>query len=152
MHKYGCMAIDVLRSSSHMAQESIGIAMDPDTLFVIAVLICVLNVFGLGVAAGCGCFYWRQRATVSGWHTQRYKIEITGETQDHPEIRRRVKERPSPYSPLINALSLEASQFEFAVGPGKAFRTKEQLKRALEASKDIGTRPDTSRVVKKSAD
>ena len=146
------MAIDVLNILLHMAQESIDIAMDPDTLFVIAVLACVLTVFGLGVAAGCGCLYWRQKANVSGWHTQRYKIEITGETRDHPEIRRRVKERPSPYSPLINALSLEVSQFEFAVGPGKAFRTKEQLKRALEASKDIGTRPDTSRVVKRSAD
>ena len=126
--------------------------MDPDTLFGIVVLVSIIAVFALGVTIGCGCTYWRQRATNYWGQTQRYKIEVTGETRSHPEINRKVKERPSK---LINALSLEVSQFELdrlAFGPGKVFRTKEQLRRTLQASRHLGTRPDTSRVVKKPTD
>ena len=123
--------------------------MDPDTLFVIVVLVSIFAVFALGVTIGCGCTYWRQKAANHWGQTHRYQIEITGETRSHPKIDRKVKERPFK---LINALGLEASKFEYAVGPGKAFRTKEQLRRALKASSHLGTRPDTSRVVKKPPD
>ena len=112
---------------SHMAQSrSACDRMDLDTLFIGVVVAIIVTVFALGVATGCGCIYWKHWTTGLARQSRHTPSDeegrhlIKGKLFGHPKV------------------------------PGKLFYTKEQLRRAVEAAQEIGTRPDTSRVVRKS--
>ena len=120
--------------------------MDPDVLFLGIVVACMTTVFVLGVTAGCGCTYWRREAIGGQARAPRHRVERTSGAVDHSETRREARRRSSA---LARALSSEPTKFEFGVGPGRVFLTNEEFKQALEATKHLGSRPDTSRVVRK---
>ena len=121
-------------------------AMDPDILFLGIVVTCITIVFVLGVTAGCGCTYWRRKADRGQTRAPQHSAERTSGTVDHRETRREARRRSLA---LTRALSLEPTKFEFGVGPGKAFLIKEEFQKALQAAKHLGSRPDTSRVIRK---
>ena len=120
--------------------------MDPDNLFLGTVATCITTVFVLGVTTGCGCAHWLREAGRNGEHALRYNAKRTSGTVDQETRSRKVTKGQSakyPYA-LTSALSLEVPK---TLGP--AFLTKEELQKVVRASKHLGLRPDTSKVIRK---
>ena len=138
-------------SSLYLAQEVVqNEAMDPDTLFVAVVAVITITVFVLGVTAGCGCTYWRQRATGGNWSTLRYEVKITAEEIDLQRAQKGPRKKAYALASTLN-LDWPYGNNPEPIRPGSAFHTKEQLQLALAKARHTGTRPDTSRVVRRPA-
>ena len=118
--------------------------MDPDSLFLGTVATCITTVFVLGVTTGCGCTYWHRRASRKKGHALQYNAERTSGAVDQELGNRKVAKRQSTKYPYTIALNLEPAK---ALNP--AFLTKEELQKVVRASKHLGLRPDTSKIVRK---
>ena len=118
--------------------------MDSDSLFLGTVATCIITVFVLGVTTGCGCTCWLREASRKKGQALQYNDRRTGEVIS-PEIGSyKTPESGSSEYPYIVALNLEPGRFR-----EPAFLTKEELKKVVLASRHLGTRPDTSKVVRK---
>ena len=130
-----------------MAQESVQCeVMDPDTLFVAVVAVITITVFVLGVTAGCGCTYWRQRATGGNWSTLRYEAKITAEEIDLHRAQKGPRKKAYALASTLN-LDWPYGNNPEPIRPGSVAHTKGQLQLALAKARQTGTRPDTSRGV-----
>ena len=118
--------------------------MDSDSLFLSTVATCIITVFVLGVTTGCGCTCWLREASKKKGQALQYNARRTSEVISQEIGSYKTPESRSSEYPYIVALNL---------GPGRfrepAFLTKEELKKVVRASRHLGTRPDTSKVVRK---
>ena len=117
--------------------------MDSDSLFLGTVATCIITVFVLGVTTGCGCTHWFRKASEKEVHTVQYNARRTSEVISQEIGSRKTPESRSEYSNTF-ALNLEPGRFR-----EPAFLTKEEFKKVVRASRHLGTRPDTSKVVRK---
>ena len=120
-----------------------GTGMDSDSLFLGTVATCIITVFVLGVTTGCGCTHWLRKASKKEGHALQYNARRTSEAISQEIGSRKTPESRSEY-PYIFALNLEPGRFR-----EPAFLTKEELKKVVRASRHLGTRPDTSKIVRK---
>ena len=106
----------------------------------------------VGVTAGCGCTFWRQRVTGGIWSTLRYEVKITAEEIDPQRAHKGPRKKAHT---LASTLNLDwpygNKDYPDPIRPSDVFHTKEQLQFAVAKARHAGTRPDTSRVVKRPA-
>lgn len=118
--------------------------MDSDSLFLGTVATCIITVFVLGVTTGCGCTCWLREASRKKGQALQYNARRTSGVISQEIGSYKTPESRSSEYPYIVALNLE---------PGRSreptFLTKEELKKVVQASRHLGTRPDTSKVVRK---
>ena len=142
-------------SSLYLAQEVVqSEAMDPDTLFVAVVAVITITVFVLGVTAGCGCTFRRQRVTGDNWSTLRYEVKITAEEIDPQRAHEGPRKKAHALASTLNLdwpYGNKDKAYPEPIRPSDVFRTKEQLQLAVAKARHAGTRPDTSRVVRRPA-
>ena len=121
-----------------------GTDMDPDSLFLGTVATCITTVFVLGVTTGCGCTHWLRKASKKEGHALQYSARRTREAVDQEIGSRKIPESRSSEYPYTFALNLEPGRSR-----NPAFLTKEELKKVSRASKNVGTQPDTSKIIRK---
>ena len=121
-----------------------GTGMDSDSLFLGTVATCIITVFVLGVTTGCGCTYWLRKASRKEGHALQYNARRTSEAISQEIGSHKTPESRSSEYHSIFALNLEPGRFR-----EPAFLTKEELKKVVRASRQLGTRPDTSKIVRK---
>ena len=142
-------------SALYMAQESVQCeVMDPDTLFVAVITAIIVIVFVLGVTAGCGCTFWRQRVTGGNWNTLRYEVKIIAEEIDPQRAHEGPRKKAHALASTLNLdwpYGNKDKAYPEPIRPSDVFRTKEQLQLAVAKARHAGTRPDTSRVVRRPA-
>ena len=134
----------VKRLSCKDQSSNCGTSMDSDILFLGTVATCIITVFVLGVTTGCGCTRWLREASKKEGHALQYNARRTSEGISQEIGSRTTPESRSSEYPYIFALNLEPGRFR-----EPAFLTKEELKKVVRASRHLGTRPDTSKVVRK---
>ena len=121
-----------------------GIGMDSDSLFLGTVATCIITVFVLGVTIGCGCTHWLRKASRKEGHVLQHNARRTSEAISQEIGSHKTPESRSSEYRCIFALNLEPGRFR-----EPAFLTKEELKKVVRASRQLGTRPDTSKIVRK---
>ena len=133
----------VERLSCKDQSSNCGTSMDSDILFLGTVATCIITVFVLGVTTGCGCTCWLREASKKKGQALQYNARRTSEVISQEIGSCKTPESRSKY-PYSVALNLEPGSFR-----EPAFLTKEELKKVVRASRHLGTRPDTSKVVRK---
>ena len=118
--------------------------MDSDSLFLSTVATCIITVFVLGVTTGCGCTCWLREASKKKGQALQYNARRTSEVISQEIGSHKTPESRSSEYRCIFALNLEPGRFR-----EPAFLTKEELKKVVRASRQLGTRPDTSKIVRK---
>ena len=121
-----------------------GTGMDSDSLFLGTVATGIITVFVLGVTTGCGCTHWLRKASRKEGHALQYNARRTSEAISQEIGSHKTPESRSSEYRCIFALNLEPGRFR-----EPAFLTKEELKKVVRASRQLGTRPDTSKIVRK---
>ena len=118
--------------------------MDSDSLFLGTVATCIITVFVLGVTTGCGCTHWLRKASRKEGHVLQHNARRTSEAISQEIGSHKTPESRSSEYRCIFALNLEPGRFR-----EPAFLTKEELKKVVRASRQLGTRPDTSKIIRK---
>ena len=118
--------------------------MDSDSLFLSTVATCIITVFVLGVTTGCGCTCWLREASKKKGQALQYNARRTSEVISQEIGSYKTPESRSSEYPYTVALNLEPGSFRES-----AFLTKEEFKKVVQASRHLGTRPDTSKVIRK---
>ena len=132
------------RLSCKDQSSNCGTSMDSDSLFLGTVATCIITVFVLGVTTGCGCTCWLREASRKKGQALQYHARRTSEAISQEIGSYKTPESKSSKYPYAFALNLEPGSFR-----EPAFLTKEELKKVVGASRHLGTRPDTSKVVRK---
>ena len=134
----------VERLSCKDQSSNCGTSMDSDSLFLGTVATCIITVFVLGVTTGCGCTCWLREASKKKGQALQHNARRTSEVISQEIGSYKTPESRSSEYPYTVTLNLEPGSFRES-----AFLTKEELKKVVQASRHLGTRPDTSKVIRK---